>query len=58
MCITVDEINLAVKNWNVVKHLFDIDILAPIICDRFIAVFNSSCYPEDWFNGIIVPLNK
>ena len=35
-----------------------IDILAPFICDIFNAVLNSGCYPEDWFNGIIVPLYK
>jgi len=35
-----------------------IDILAPIICNIFNAVFNSGCYPEEWFDGIIAPLHK
>ena len=66
-CITVDEISLAVKKMKRCQaHGSDYVIewvpyrmnwyLAPFICDIFNAVFNSGCYPEDWFNGIIVPL--
>ena len=68
-CITVDEISLKVNKLKRCKaHGSDmllneyfiecIDMLAPFICDIFNAVFNSGRYPEEWFNGIIVPLHK
>ena len=34
------------------------DILAWHICDIFNSVFDSSCFPYKWSEGIIVPVHK
>ena len=38
--------------------LESVDILAPHLCDLFNAIFNSGYFPEQWTEGIIIPLYK
>ena len=38
--------------------LESVDILAPYLCDLFNAILNSGYFPEQWTEGIIIPLHK
>ena len=38
--------------------LESVDILAPYLCDLFNAILNSGYFPEQWTEGIIIPLYK
>ena len=34
------------------------NILAPVLCKLFNYIYDSGCYPQNWSNGITVPVPK
>ena len=67
--ISADEIRLAVKklksnkaygNDALINEYFTetIDILLPFICDIFNKILDSGIFPDQWRDGIIIPIHK
>jgi len=67
--ITFQEIERAVKKLKCNKaygidcllneyFIHSVDILAPFLCDIFNAILDSGYFPDQWREGIIVPLHK